>query len=247
MTQKIFLSHDVDWQKNIPKEHILKRSNRFEQSVLDKLHLNNPYDNILEYMDIEKSLGVKSTFFFRTKYETGSYLDYEDEIHELIKGGWEVGLHSDYTSVSSHIKLLQEKQDLEILTKKKIIGNRVHYLEFHNDLPRILNSLGFKYDSSLRIPKHEILIQSSLNIDGILELPITWMDAYLFTYMKIKEHNLIDVFRDTLRSSKSMNNSILTLIWHSNVLQMIGGRMYKEILEYLLSEKVIIVKGENLV
>ena len=236
---RIFLSHDVDYTKNIPLSHILKRKDRFTDKVINNYPVKNPYDNILEFKDIEKSLGVKSTFFFRTKYETGSYLEYEDEIKELVKGGWEIGMHSDVTSVCSLGEMKQEKSDLEgLMCGKKIIGNRVHYLEFRNELIPILNSLGFKYDSSMMFSKDEIIPHEPFMLDKILEIPLTWMDAYLFTYMKIKEDDLIDMFQGG-------NNDTLTLLWHSNVLHMKGGRMYGKILESLMDHEIIM--GKDLV
>ena len=38
-------------------------------------------------------------------------------------------------------------------------------------------------------------------IDEIIEFPITLMDAYLFTYMKIKEENIVSTFENTLKNS----------------------------------------------
>jgi hypothetical protein len=70
------------------------------------------------------------------------------------------------------------------------------------------------------------------------------MDAYMFTYMKIKEDRIIKTFESTLnygrnllrRSNNEKDFNIITVVWHDNVLKMKGGRMYKEILEYLTSQ-----------
>ena len=35
-------------------------------------------------------------------------------------------------------------------------------------------------------------------IHGIIEFPVTLMDAYLFTYMKIREEKIISEFQKTL-------------------------------------------------
>jgi hypothetical protein len=44
------------------------------------------------------------------------------------------------------------------------------------------------------------------------------------------------------------NIKIITLLWHDNVLKMKGGRMYKNILEYLTSQNNIkIMRGIDLV
>ncbi len=251
LVQYIFLSHDVDWRKQGPgKEHILARKERFSQETIDSLDTKNPYYNFPEIMEIEESLGIKSSFFFRTIYENGNYLDYEDEINTLNKGGWEIGLHLDPHNTLDFNKIKDEKETLESLTKNPILGNRVHYLNYDSNLPSKLKKLGFVYDSSFRNSKDKI-DKNEMGysiIDGIYEFPVTLMDAYLFTHMKIPENKLVDIFKNTLDYSRTLGNQILTMIWHDNVLQMKGGRKYKEILEFLVSQDdVELVRGIDLV
>jgi len=247
----VFLSHDVDWRRQGPqKEHIMARRERFDSSVIANLNKQNPYYNIPEIMEIEEKFGVKSTFFFRTVYENGNFTDYEDDIRSLIDGGWEVGLHCDPSSVDYIEKLGKEKEKLESLAKTKLQGNRVHYLKFTKKLPKMLKDLGFSYDSSLRnskdkIDKSEMGFQ---NLDGIIEFPVTLMDAYLFTYMKLDEKQIIQTFNQTLDYARKNDTKVITVIWHDNVLKMIGGRKYKEIVEFLVSQKdVKICRGVDLV
>ena len=86
MTQYVFLGHDVDWRKQgASLEHIMARKERFEPSVLEECNKKNPYYNIPDYMEIEEKFGVKSTFFFRTKYEDGDFADYEDDKSDYIR------------------------------------------------------------------------------------------------------------------------------------------------------------------
>jgi peptidoglycan/xylan/chitin deacetylase (PgdA/CDA1 family) len=100
--QYIFLSHDVDWRKQGPPlEHILSRKDRFEPELFEKTKPEDLYRNIPDYMEIEEKFGVRSTFFFRTFYENGSLTDYKDDIILLENGGWEIGLHTDPSSVNS--------------------------------------------------------------------------------------------------------------------------------------------------
>lgn len=250
--QYIFLGHDVDWRKQGPeKEHILARKERFTQEAIDSLDTKNPYYNFPEIMEIEESLGIKSSFFFRTSYENGDYLDYEDEINALIQGGWEIGLHLDPKSVLDFNKIKDEKNKLESLTKNPVLGNRVHYLNYDSNLPQKLNKLGFVYDSSIRTSKDKI-DKNEMGysiIDNIYEFPITLMDAYLFTHMRIPENKLVATFKNTLDYSRSLGaNNVLTMIWHDNVLQMKGGRKYKEILDFLTSQDdVQLLRGIDLV
>ena len=245
--QYIFLSHDVDWRHQGPsKEHILERKERFDTEIINSLDKLNPYRNFSEYMEIEESLGIKSTFFFRTIYENGNYLDYEDDICNLIKSGWEIGLHLDPASVGTFEKIKDEKTKLEKLTKTKILGNRVHYLKYQPNLPKMLQELDFTYDSSIRNSK-DIIDSKEMGfskLDEIYEFPITLMDAYLFTYMKISEENLISTFQKTLDYSRTLGeNNVLTMVWHDNVLKMKGGRKYKDIMEFLVSQDDVRILG----
>jgi len=146
--QHIFLSHDVDWSYNGPsRSHILQRKDRFDDELFANTPTNDLYRNFSEFMEIEEKYDVKSTFFFRTQYENGDYKDYHDNIKELVDGGWEIGLHTDPTSVEDIKKIKNEKENLEKLTNTKILGNRVHYLSNNKQSSKKLSELDFLYDS----------------------------------------------------------------------------------------------------
>lgn len=237
----IFLSHDVDWRKQGPThEHIMSRKHRFDPDVLKNLDSQNLYYNFPDFMEIEEKFAVRSTFFFRTKYENGNYLDYEDEIRDLMQGGWEIGLHSDPNSINNIEAVRKEKNDLENLTKKKIKGNRVHYLGFNQELPSILQDLGFVYDSTIKHAKESVVLDDVgyYFFDRLVEFPITLMDAYMFTYMKLSENQIISTIEKTLETIRNNpEKNIMTILWHDNVLKMKGGRMYYNLLEFLADQK----------
>ncbi len=218
----------------------MDRKDRFEPGVIEKLPTENPYYNIPKIMNIEEKYGVKSTFFFRTMYEDGNYQDYEEDIKTLHKDGWEIGLHSDPTSVDDIEKIRAEKQKLESISGTKIFGNRVHYLNFNKNLPEKLESLEFVYDSSTRNTKNQIdkFEMGYSQIGNLIEYPVTIMDAYLFTYMQILEDQIVPTFQRTLDYSRNLENDfgVVTVLWHDNVLKMIGGRMYEKIVEFLSSQ-----------
>jgi len=250
--QYIFLSHDVDWRRQGPPvEHVLKRKDRFDSEIFANTKLENLYRNIPEYMELEEKFGIRSTFFFRTLYEDGNVDDYEDDILALQKGGWEIGLHTDPQSVNDIEKIKQEKEKLESLTKKSIIGNRVHFLNYNLELPKKLNELDFLYDSSLRHSKNKIDEKEMgySKIDKLIEFPVTLMDAYLFTHMGINEEGIIPEFKKTLELGRSFSDqNVISVIWHDNILKMKGGRVYEKILEFLASqEDVKILPGIDLV
>ena len=250
--QYIFLSHDVDWRiQGPPLEHILSRKERFEPELFEKTKPEDLYHNIPDYMEIEEKFDIRSTFFFRTFYENGDVLDYEDDIRQLQKSNWEIGLHTDPSSIDDIDKIRSEKEKLESITGKQIVGNRVHFLNYNSELSNKLEKLGFDYDSSLRHSKDRIDEKEMgySRINGIIEFPVTLMDAYLFTYMKIREEKIISEFQKTLDLGRSISeNNVISVLWHDNVLKMKGGRMYKQILEFLTSQDdVKIMRGIDLV
>ena len=250
--QYIFLSHDVDWRRQGPSlEHIQARKDRFDPEIFDKTKPEELYRNIPEYMKIEEKFGVRSTFFFRTLYENGNVDDYKDDIQTLQNGNWEIGLHTDPKSIENIEKIKLEKEKLESLTKMPIIGNRVHFLNYNSELPLKLKELGFLYDSSLRHSKDQINENEMgySKIDGLIEFPVTLMDAYLFTHMNINEDGIIPEFKKTLEIGRRYSEkNVISVIWHDNVLKMKGGRMYQKILEFLTSQDdVKIVCGRDLI
>ena len=250
--QYVFLSHDVDWRiQGPPTEHILQRKDRFDLKIFEKTKPEELYRNIPEYMEIEEKYDIRSTFFFRTIYENGNVIDYEDDIKQLQKSNWEIGLHTDPQSINSIEMIKQEKDKLESITKDRINGNRVHFLNYNSELPDKLERLGFLYDSSIRHSKDRIDEKDIgySKINHLIEFPITIMDAYLFTYMKIKEEGIIPEFKKTLELSRTISeNNVITILWHDNVLKMKGGRMYNKILEFLTSQNdVKIMCGRDLV
>ena len=243
--QYIFLSHDVDWRKQGPKlEHIFERKNRFDPKIFEKTPPEKMYYNFPEYMQIEENFGTKSTFFFRTMYENGNIYDYENEINSLSKEKWEIGLHLDPSSVNNLEKIQKEKNILEEILHNKIVGNRVHFLKTNELLLKKLKKLGFIYDSSIKNSKDGYKEDIGYYLQNeIFEFPITIMDAYLFTYMKIKEEKIISLFDDVLKFSRKKNKefNIISLLWHDNVLKMKGGRMYPRILEFLSSQDDVVM------
>ncbi len=244
MEKFVFLSHDVDWRfSGPPKQHILDRKERFDKSVLDNLDSINPYNNFNEIMSIEEKYDCRSTFFFRTKYENGDFLEYKNQINELEQSGWEIGLHLDPQSIyqTDHIK--HEYEQLSSITKNKIIGNRVHYLNYNDALPSKLAEVGFKYDSSLKFSKTELVDDDfGFYQKEIIQFPVTVADVFLFACMGINEDNILSFFDTVLQR----NDKIISLIWHDNVLQMRGGRMYSEIMKLLDSHDVRFCTGKEM-
>ncbi len=248
---RVFLSHDVDWSRRGPGlDHVLARRDRFDEETLRRALEEgfNPYFGIPDVMEMEERLGLRSTFFFRPLYDDG--LDascYEDVIRDLVSGGWEVGLH--VVNASSASAISREKRALEEVSRSEVVGCRVHFLRVSEETYESIRGAGLKYDSSLKAFKDRVdcADMGYRVIRGVLVFPITIMDAYLFTYMKVPEERVVGVVKEALDIAKLHGKGVVTILWHDCSLRMRGGRMYGKVVEMLASrEDVQVVRGVDL-
>ncbi|MEM0026551.1 MAG: hypothetical protein QXT53_01270 [Ignisphaera sp.] len=231
----LVLTHDVDWSRKGPTiEHVLARLNRF--SIEDRYKFftlrENIYDGITAIMDYEQRQGIKSTFFFRTVYDDYTTAElYSDVISELRRNSWEVGLHSN--SGENLEKIRQEKTLLEKIYSQEVKSLRVHYLKIDASLIQRLSAIGIKYDSSICKSKIGPSLDSSgcYILGDVVELPITMMDTYMFTYWGVKPDEAYQRIIETLENFNRQGIEIVTLLWHTNSVRMYGGKEYLRLVE----------------
>ena len=167
--------------------------------------------NLFSYKNWKLSLG---------NYKFGDY-DVSNIIRELDKNGWEIGLHGSYNSYINKDLLIAEKKRLENVLKKKIIGVRQHYLNL--DIPRtwsMQKEVGFLYDSSLGKKNDIGFIDKKYKpfIDhnsGILVIPLTLMDGYLFA-SSISHEEAWKKCLNLINEAES-ENAVLVILWHQRV------------------------------
>lgn len=239
----VILTHDIDYSFSGPElSHILKRRERFSEEIIDKVIEGdfNPYYGIPKIMDIEKKYNVRSTFFFRPFYDNGSkVIEYKKVIVKLLEEDWEIGLHiNDSSSIKN---ILSEKRELEKICKRPILGSRVHQLKIYKNRFINIEQAGLIYDSSLVFDKLKISNKDTnyLFINNLCVFPITFMDAYLFTYMNQTEDTLVEFILEAIKKFKSLKIKFVTLLWHDSSIRMKGGRLYPKILSALKKEKDI--------
>ena len=150
----VCLTHDVD-----------RVCKTYQYITHDLLHLKftklgsifskeNPYWAFKKIMSIENEYQVKSTFFFleeslpfkffspkNWKLSLGKYKFSTPPVYNIIKeldaNGWEIGLHGSYNSFRDYSLLSREKNNLEKVLAKPVVGIRQHYLNL--DIPRYLD------------------------------------------------------------------------------------------------------------
>ena len=247
-TRILVVTHDVDWPKHGPGTlHILARQERFSPEVIHKVVNEgfNPYFGIPNIIEIEEKFGVRSTFFFRPKYDDNTEVNnYEKTIKSLSSGGWEVGLHCNNTSTLKDVT--SEKRLLEEVVGAPVYGSRVHYLKVLESTFSNLKESGIKYDSSLSFEKKRIDIRNMGHLikNGIVVFPVTFMDAYLFTYMGLTEETVVPFIIKTVEKMFSSGIQIMTLLWHDNSVMMKGGRTYEKLIKQLsATSNITLLKG----
>ncbi|MGA3190953.1 MAG: hypothetical protein ABSD73_00385 [Candidatus Bathyarchaeia archaeon] len=244
----LVVTHDVDWPRKGPGiSHILARRSRFDPDIMRKVADEgfNPYYGVPTVTEIEERFNIRSTFFFRPKYDDGTSVEqYEDTTKELAKNGWEVGLHVNSTSTIREI--LSEKRSLEKTVGRSVYGSRVHYLKVSENTFSNLAKAGLKYDSSLTYSKERVDPRNSgyLRKNGLVVFPVTFMDAYLFTYMGLTEKTIIKFVLKTMERFFVSGVQIMTLLWHDNSIMMKGGRAYSDLINQIASNSnVAFLKG----
>jgi len=197
---------------------------------------SDPYWNFEIIMEIERKFGVKSTFFFLNergkinifKPETwklylGRYNIGDSEVAKIIKKldseGWEIGLHGSYKSYEDIKLLKKEKEELEGVLGKRVLGVRQHYGNLKiPETWKLQEELGFEYDSTLGIADYDGFKDSKYlpfyPLSSLfLEIPLTIMEHRLFS----SDKSIEELWEDCKRIIEDVeeNNGVLTVLWHN--------------------------------
>ena len=244
----LIVTHDVDWPLNGPgAQHVLDRRDRFPPEIINRVVEEgfNPYNGIAKVMEIEEQFGISSTFLFRPKYDNGCEVnEYAQTIRTLLAGGYEVGLHANDTSTLEQVTL--EKRMVERAAGAQIFGCRIHYLKVLDSTFSNLTQAGIKYDSSLMFDRKNVDPKNTGHLvkDGLVVFPITFMDAFLFTYTGLNEETIIPYIIKNIDRLYAAGARILTLLWHDNSVFMRGGRAYGELIKQLSGKSgITFLKG----
>lgn len=233
----VCLTHDVDRVKKTYQAitHFLMDGRAYHLTSI--FSTSNPYWTFDKIMEIEEKHNVRSTFFFLNeskrlnlfkpstyKLTLGRYNIHNQKIIEVIKklnkDGWEIGVHGSYDSYQNKDLILREKNELEGILGKPVLGIRQHYLNL--DIPNtweLQREVGFKYDSSFgfrnRIGFRGNKIRPFRPFDDeFLEIPLTIMDGPLFKSSK----GIYTAWRkcENLLKYIEKKKGLLTVLWHTD-------------------------------
>lgn len=243
------LSHDVDIVFKYNLIGALKEIKNNPKKILSVFYKSiageNPYWQFEDIMSLEKSYGFRSTFFFcaKRRHIKDPYYNIKNKkiqniIRKLDREGFEIGLHGSYLSYDNKKYLEEEKKILESILKKRIIGNRQHFLNFNQKTPKILSELGFIYDSTFGSTKQVGFKDNKYNpfyYYKLLEIPMNVMDSVLFNQCQSYDKSYKKII--SLINIAEKKSALITFNWHQGFFFEPEfkdfGKLYIKILEYL--------------
>lgn len=215
-----------------------------------------------QIMKLEEKYGAKSSFYFLALNKGD--LDFNYRISELehwlgriIDRGWEVGLHGGHRAYNNLEVIKKQKERLEKVLGKEVIGYRNHILRFKVPTTWELTAeAGFKYDSTYGYsdcvgfrngvchPFKPFNLNTNDYID-ILEIPLTIMDSTFDFYMRLDMKNEWEITKRLIDTTEK-NNGVITILWHST--SMVGERLklYEKILKYCHKKDAWMTSGEKI-
>jgi len=163
----VCLTHDVDQikryksypplgsiRRSLIRKHIRKALLIFSDYLKTKIHIKeDPFHDVYYHMlDLEKESGFKSSFYFLA--HEGDY-SLEDRwlkgfLKVIQEEGFEIGLHTAFPAYNKPTVIKKEKERLEEIINRTILGIRQHHLKC--EIPtswRSWREASLEYDTTL--------------------------------------------------------------------------------------------------
>jgi hypothetical protein len=166
----------------------------FKKRFIKKWFAKDPWNCFEEWIQIEKEIGLKSSFYFipfknlagidAPKVREAKYDLDEELIRRLVEGGWEVGVHG----IDNWKNVKKGEEELEQIFKlaKSKVGTRIHWLFFDDETWKRLNDAGYYYDTSfgynddVGFRAGTLQVYRPERVKNLLELPLNIQDGSLF-------------------------------------------------------------------
>ncbi len=218
------------------KEDIQLKRHRFARFVYFLLNGFDPYrEGLRKIFEFEKSLGVKSTFFFKSGGKSRYDASYNwDEflvgfVRELKDKGFEIAFHPSFSSFKDFDLMKFEKEELERLSGVKVSGMRWHYLMYDfKTTPFFQERIGFRYDSTLgflsragfrcgyTFPFKLYDVDRDLEID-VYEIPMVFMDSvYQYGRSSKSVDEILEMLFDIVKVVRGFGG-VFTVLFHNTI------------------------------
>ena len=226
----------------------------------------NRYHRYERWLEVEKSVGARSTFFFLPDVETPPHrsdhlyryddpVRFDDErrtvaemMREIDSQEFEIGLHATWHAYDDPDRLRTEKERVESVLGHEIESVRQHWLHYDARItPRAHADAGFRYDSTLGL-KGNVGFRSGTSYPwqltdgtdqrGVLEVPPVIAEGTLLkpTNMGVDPDIAFEYIQRLATAVKSVGG-VLTLLWHpSSVANSEWFDLYAKVLAYLDDE-----------
>lgn len=247
-----------------------KRIFSIPKIVLSKLFGKDNWFNFDEIIEIEKTYGASSSFYFLPqKGKVGNWKnadyniqgkDIQETIVALKENGCEIGVHGSF---GTHDNCDKFQTDIDRVNSKPIIGNRFHFLMFDVEKSvSVLDDCNIKYDTTLGFAEQIGFRRATCypfylwdfaknSISPVVEIPLMVMDGSLANkkYMGAsKEESLSKVIE--LIEEVEKFNGVFTLLWHNTYFsdyKYTGWKnIYRKILDYSKDNGGLLSSGENI-
>lgn len=210
----------------------------------------DPFSNLIEIAELDKSMGLQSVFYIMTTQEKHpkNINDYSvdeqgvrETLKQIISTGSEIGLHPGIYTFDDQNRMQQQKVRLEESIQQAVVRSRQHYLKYeYSETFRILESVGIKNDSSILVDisnEENIERRSTYSMQdengkkmNLSQTPLVFMDTH---HMIKKNHEILDLLEKSIAPAKKEGGEIM-ILWHNNNIsnsREIG--LYKEALEVI--------------
>lgn len=221
-----------------------------------------PSCNFRDIIALEKKYGAQSSFFFlaaspEDQNVTYNIRDLDSEIGMICDAGWEVGLHGGHKAYCDPAILNAEKQRLERVLGRPVVGYRNHFLRFRvPETWEYLSRAGFLYDTTFGYadcagfrngmchPFKPYNLQTSHQID-ILEIPLAIMDCSLDQYMRLDVGKAWKVCRHLIDVTERCHG-VITILWHNTYMEGDWLKIYEKMLRYCRDKKAWMTSGQEI-
>ena len=265
----VCLTHDVDIiymaKLRLPYETVAKLlksqiKNAFKIVLRNFYKQFNPLLNFVQIMELEKKYDAKSSFYIlaidKMDFDFNYRIeDIKNELKIIIDNGWEVGLHGGYEAYDNLYRIKKEKEILERVIGKQVIGYRNHFLRFKTPKTwELLREAGFKYDTTFGYadyagfrngmchPFRPFNLNTNTFMD-ILEIPLNIMDRTLDSYMRLNVKDSWEIIKRLIDIAEKYNG-VVTILWHNNCMANEKLELYERILEYCYEKNAWMTSGE---
>ena len=215
-------------------------------------------------MDMEAKYGFKSTFFFFAEHLPaphmwdcgyshsdrlqfyGTRVTVRQMMREMLRRGWDVGLHGSYHAATDLSALREEKRQVEDSARETIQSIRHHYLHYDARItPSLHEEAGIKSDSTQGFNRnigfragtsfpYLCWDHQAQRATDVLEIPMHIMDGALFqpNELACNTETAIGNVR-TLVDRVAAVGGCLTVNWHPCWLNL---HSYRDAYEFILAE-----------